>query len=312
VRKQIVTTGDFGIGLMVHVVHMTDDVAKLTAFYEDVFGGLTYMGTDEPSYLEPEDRWASLIMIGDLCIEAMAPNLPADPTKPVGRFYTKYGQHLHSVGYLVEDLVGLGNRMIEDGIYIGKPGGGKIDEMDPETYYFFPSPRDTAGLMVELCRTHMPNDPRELDTWSSLQKFWKTSHPLGIERMLHVTLGVKDLDSAVKRYVETMQAVPVADGIDASGQYKFQTLHLGDCLLQLAEPLEQDSDLGRHVARWGNMIYSITFRIKDLDSAERWLNSKGVRTSRPSAGVLAANPEDTFDSPYFFTTDVLTSDPFEA
>jgi hypothetical protein len=311
VQKQIVTTGDYGIGLMVHVVHMTGDVAKLNTFYEEVFGGLIYMGTDEPNYLPNEDRWASLIMISDLCIETMAPNMPADPAKPVGRFYTKFGEHLHSVGYLVEDLVGLGDRMIGDGIYIGMPGGGKIEKMDPNLYYFYPSPRDTAGLMVELCQTHMPNDPRELDSWTSQQKLWKTGHPLGLHRMQYVTLGVKDLDTAVKRYVETMQAVPIAEGIDAGGQYKFQTLHLGDCLLQLAEPLEETSMLGQHVARWGNMIYSITFRVSDLDSAQKWLNSKGVRTSRPSEGVLAANPEDTFNAPYFFTTTVLALDPFE-
>jgi hypothetical protein len=311
VQKQITKSGDYGIGLMVHSVHMTDDVAKLNDFYEDVFGGLMFMGVDAPSYLESEDRLASLIMISDLCIETMAPRMPVNEKKPVGKFYAKYGQHLHSVGYLVDDLPGLGDRMIEDGIYIGRPGGGKIERMEPEVMYFYPSPRDTGGLMVELCRTHMPNDPRENESWSSIVKQWERSHPLGIKRMLYVTLGCENLDVAVKRYVETLQAVPIAAGVDATGEFKFHTLALGDCLLQLAEPLVADSPLGRHVARWGNLIYSITFRVNDLDSAETWLNSKGVRTSRPAQGVLAADPADTFDAPYFFTTNVLESDPFE-
>ncbi|MEV3913106.1 VOC family protein [Streptomyces canus] len=310
-RKQAKKTGDFGIGMMIHAVHMTDDVTKLNQFYEDVFGGLVYMGVDEPNFLPPEDRWAGLIMISDLCIETMAPNTPVDAAKPVGKFYTKFGQHLHSVGYLVDDLVGLGNRMIEKGLYVGRPGGGKIEEMDPDTQYFYPSPRDTAGLMVELCKVHMPDDPRELGTWSSQRKFWETSHPLGIKRMLYVTLGVKDLESAVKTYVDVMQAVPIAEGVDGGGQYKFATVHLGDCLLQLAEPLGPHSPLGRHVAQWGNMIYSITFRVNDLDSAQKWLNGKGIRTSRPRPGLLAADPQDTFNAPYLFTTDVLEGDPFE-
>src|SRR4051794_6718152 len=76
VRKQAKKTGDFGIGMMIHAVHMTDDVTKLNQFYEDVFGGLVYMGVDEPNFLPPEDRWAGLIMISDLCIETMAPNTP--------------------------------------------------------------------------------------------------------------------------------------------------------------------------------------------------------------------------------------------
>ena len=61
-------------------------------------------------------RWAGLLLVSDLCIETMAPNMPADPTKPVGKFYTKFGRHLHSVGYKVDDLVGLGNHLIEQGL----------------------------------------------------------------------------------------------------------------------------------------------------------------------------------------------------
>jgi hypothetical protein len=33
-------TGKFGLGTMIHSVHMTDDVAQLNRFYEEVFGGL--------------------------------------------------------------------------------------------------------------------------------------------------------------------------------------------------------------------------------------------------------------------------------
>jgi len=296
---------------MIHSVHMTDDVTKLNRFYEEVFGGLIYMGVDEPQYLPPEDRLAGLIMISDFCVETMAPKFPVNEALPVGKFYSKFGQHLHSVGYKVDDLVGLGQRMIDKGIYIGKPGGGKIDEMDAETVYFYPSPRDTAGLMVELCKTDMPNDPRLLDTWTSQRKMWELVHPLGIKRMLYVTLGCKDLETAKATYIDTMQAVPIDEGIDDGQQMKYATLHLGDCLLQLAQPLDAESALGKHVAQWGNMIYSVSFRVNDLDSAEKWLNEKGVRTSRPRPGLLAANPEDTFNAPYFFTTDVIDGDPFE-
>jgi hypothetical protein len=311
VQKQVPKTGDFGIGLMIHAVHMTDDVRRLNRFYEEVFGGVTYMGVEEPNYLPAEDRWASLVMISDLCVETMAPNMPVDPVKPVGKFYSKFGEHLHSVGYLVDDLVGLGNRLTEKGVYIGKPGGGPFTALDSAAAYFYPSPRDTFGLMVELCGTSIPGDPREFDSWSSMRKFWELSHPLGIKRLLYITLGVRDIESALKAYVDLLQAIPIAEGIDDGGQYKFAIVQLGDCLLQIGEPLDEESPLGRHVARWGNMIYSFTFRVNDLDSAQAWLNSRGVRTSRPRVGLLAADPADTFNAPYFFTTDVVDNDPFE-
>ncbi|MFC8097742.1 VOC family protein [Streptomyces sp. NPDC057363] len=308
-KKKVQRTGDHGIGQMVHVVHMSDDAQQLRRFYEDVMGAYVYMGVDEPHYLPPEDRYATLLMIGDLCIETMAPKMPADPQLPVGKFYTKFGRHLHSVGYKVDDLPGLADRLLERGIYIGKPGGGRIDKLDPETLYFFPSPRDTAGLMVELCRTDMPGDPRDQETWSSLERMWR-SHPLTIERFSYVTLGVRDLAAAVKTYVDIMQAVPVQTGVDPDLAAKYATLQLGDCLLQLAEPMDAGSDLGRHVERWGNMIYSLRFKVRDLGSAESWLNKNAVRTTRVRDELIVTDVEDTFGAPIFFSTEEIEGDPF--
>jgi hypothetical protein len=309
-QKTVRKTGDYGIGLMIHSVHMTDDVPALNRFYEDVFGGLMFMGVDEPNYLPNEDRLAGLVQISDLCIETMAPRMPADPAKPVGKFYARFGQHLHSVGYKVDDLAGLGNRLIHEGVHIGAPGGGRIERMDPETVYFYPSPRDMQGLMAELCRVDMRDDPRLLNTWSSQVKFWELSHPLGIRRLAYITLGVRHLDDAVQTYVTKIQAVPVTDGIDDGGRFHYAIVQLGDCLLQLAQPLDADSPLGAHVARWGNMIYGITFRVNDLDAAQAWLQKKSIRSSRPRDGMLAADPADCYGAPYFFTTDSIPADPF--
>jgi len=308
-RRQYKTTGDYGIGNMIHFVHMTDDVNKLNDFYARVFGGYRYMGIDELNYLPPEDRWASLVMVADTCIETMAPNFPVDVNKPVGKFYSKFGQHLHSVGYKVDDLAGLADRLLEKGIYIGAPGGGKIEKLDPETVYFYPSPRDTAGLMVELCKVDMRNDPKDQDTYTELMRLYE-QHPMTFDRFSYVTLGVKDLDSAVATYVDVMQAVPIQDGIDDDLQCKYMTLQLGDCLLQLAQPLEMDSDLGRHVEKWGNCIYSLRWKVLDLDSAEAWLNKQGVRTTRLRENLVYCNVDDTHGAPMFFTTEEIPGDPF--
>jgi hypothetical protein len=308
-RRQYKTTGDYGIGNMIHFVHMTDDVNKLNDFYARVFGGYRYMGIDELNYLPPEDRWASLVMVADTCIETMAPNFPIDVNKPVGKFYSKFGQHLHSVGYKVDDLAGLADRLLSKGIYIGAPGGGKIDKLDDETVYFYPSPRDTAGLMVELCKIDMRNDPKDQDTYTELMRLYE-QHPMTFDRFSYVTLGVKDLDSAVATYVDVMQAVPIQDGIDDDLQCKYMTLQLGDCLLQLAQPLEMDSDLGRHVEKWGNCIYSLRWKVLDLDSAEAWLNKQGVRTTRLRENLVYCNVDDTHGAPMFFTTEEIPGDPF--
>ncbi|MDO9484689.1 MAG: hypothetical protein Q7K25_01300 [Actinomycetota bacterium] len=309
-RKEYKKTGDFGLGSMIHTIHMSDDVNKLNDFYRNVLGGFAFMGIDELNFLPNEDRWASLLMVSSVCIETMAPNTPVNPNFPVGKFYSKFGQHLHSVGYAVDDLPGIAARMIEKGIYIGAPGGGKIEKLEEGTMYFYPSPRDTAGLMVELCAFEM-SDPSSQDTWTELERLF-AQHPMTYDRFNYITLGVRDLDAAINTYVDIMQAIPVAEGIDDEQGFKYMTVHIGDSLLQLAQPLEADSDLGKHVEKYGNFIYSLTWKIRDIDSAEKWLNSKGVRTTRPRANLLATNPEDSLDAPLFFTTEVLPGDPFEA
>jgi hypothetical protein len=313
--KPVTKTSEYGIGQMVHVIHMTDDVAKLKEWWEDVFGGYTYMGIDEANYLPIEDRYACLLMVRDLCVEVMAPALTDagevnSPQLPVGRFYSKFGQHLHSVGYFVDDIVGLGNHMIENGIYIGKPGGGAVEKIDdPNLMYYYPSPKFTAGLMVEISKHPMPNDPREKEEWSS---FWKATsqHPLTIERFSYVTLGVRELEPAVEVYVKAFKAIPLEEGIDEDLGAKYVILHLGDCLLQIAQPLEPGSDLGRHVEQYGNFIYSLRFKVSDVDSAEAWLTKKGVKTTRPRPGLLALEPSDAFNAPIFLSDEEVKGDPF--
>jgi len=114
----------------------------------------------------------------------------------------------------------------------------------------------------------------------------------------------------VARYVDLFEAVPVHDGIDDAEGARFQILQLGDCLLRLAQPLEDNTPLGAHVARWGNMIYSTTMQVRDVSAAEEWLTKKGVGAKRLTSELLAADPADTFGAPYFFSTATIPNDPF--
>jgi hypothetical protein len=79
------------------------------------------------------------------------------------------------------------------------------------------------GLMAELCKVDMRDDPRLLETWSSQVKMWEIGHPLGIKGLAYVTLGVKDLDAASQTYIERIRAIPVAGGgVDDGGRFRYQ------------------------------------------------------------------------------------------
>jgi hypothetical protein len=58
------------------------------------------------------------------------------------------------------------------------------------------------------------------------------------------------------------------------------------------------------------MIYSLRFKVADLDSAESWLKQNNVRTSRVRDGLLVTNPEDSFNCPIFLSTEEIEGDPF--
>ncbi len=307
-ERQVKTTGPFGIGSMIHVIHMTDDVAELTAWYEDVFDAVTFMGTDELSYLPPEKRWATLVMVSDYCIEVMAPEMPVDPATPVGRFYNRFGRHFHSTGYRVADLEGLAKHLTDNEVTIGKPGGGPVEDAS-QIGYFYPSPRQTHGLMVECCRSEMRNDLRLRPEWSSLRRIW-TRHPLGIERPSHITVGVADLAHAREVYERLWMAEWLHEGSnDALGSHSLY-FQLGDSLIELAEPEDAGTHLARHVEQYHNMIYSVTWKVSDLDSVERYLKTKNIGSTRVAPGTVLADPDDCFNAVHLFSTDVVTGDPW--
>lgn len=307
-QKTIHRTSRFGLGTMIHVIHISDDVPKLDEFYEDVFGGMLFMGVDEPSYLPPEKRFASLLMVGDLCVETMAPEQPVDTTTPVGKFYDRFGSHWHSIGYCVEDLAGLGKHLQDNGVFLGKPGGGPVENFDDHVY-FYPHPRHTGGVMVECCKVEMHNDPRLRPEWSSLRKLW-LAHPLGIERLGWVTIGVRDIEEHLELYERLFEVIPVHQETNEALGRRSQFVHFGDILVELAMPTTPGTALSDHVGRYGDMIFSTTLRVVDLDRAEAHLSSKGIRTARPDAFTLEADPADTFGAPWVFTTRDIPGDPF--
>ena len=63
----------FRIGKNFHIIHMSDDLRELDGWYYDIFSVQRFM---PDSYGAAEVRDASLVLIGDLCIETLAPGVP--------------------------------------------------------------------------------------------------------------------------------------------------------------------------------------------------------------------------------------------
>src|SRR5207249_11762022 len=96
----------FTIGRNFHVIHMTDDMDALDAWYDDVF---TVNRWVSKSYAPDLKRHASLVSIGDLCIEPMQPAFEGEGWEkvPLGRFFEHWGPQWHSIAWYVDDVEGL-------------------------------------------------------------------------------------------------------------------------------------------------------------------------------------------------------------
>jgi hypothetical protein len=308
-------TGPYGFGLMYHIIHVADDVPAINAWYQKVFDADVWWPADGPNWSEIEDRYAALMAVSDLCVESMAPKQPANERYPVGRFYLRHGPRFHSLGCMVDDIDGFARFLLDNDVYIGLPGGTRMEEVPPDLYYFYPSPRSVGGLMVQITRNTdgaysaaVANDPRLQDDWEMRARRW-SEHPLGLRRLGYATMTVRDIDVTKPVIEKLWQAVPVHDGVDEGRGVRSSFLQLGHLLLELASPLSDDGPVAEFVEQNGDMLYQLTFLVDDLDAVEAYLPTVDVRCARTSDTVVTADASDCFGANYAFSTETCPGDP---
>jgi hypothetical protein len=302
-RKPVNKTGRYGLGLMVRLAHISGSVPDTVEWYRQVLGGVPTVGYPEPDYLEPEDRFMTLVMVGDLCIEVMAPAVPVREDLPVGKFHLKHGSRLHSIGTQVDDPVGLARHLTAQGARIAMPGGHSLDEMTDEVMYFFPHPRDVGGMAVELGDFSMVEgtDVRTLDGWDEFVAAWD-DHPTGIRGLSHVTFAVADLEAAARTCRKMWQLEPFETGEDDDLGTRYFLVRFGDCVLEFAQPVREGTVLQQVLARDGDMLFGLTLVATDLDVLDAHLKAHGVATTRPRPSLLVTDPSDTLGIPMSFST----------
>jgi methylmalonyl-CoA/ethylmalonyl-CoA epimerase len=94
-------------------------------------------------------------------------------------------------------------------------------------------------------------------------------------RIAHVGIAVEDLENAVSFYRDVLGVEPhppeVVDGA------RILTLPFGDAQVELLQPLEPESPVGRFLAKRGPGIHHICYRVPDLDAAVQACRKAGYR-----------------------------------
>lgn len=93
----------------------------------------------------------------------------------------------------------------------------------------------------------------------------------------HIGIAVRDLDAAMKLFQELFN-VPTAEPQNIPDQkVRAVLLPIGQSRLELLEPLEADSSVGRFLENRGEGLHHLAFNVEDVGESLDALGRQGVR-----------------------------------
>jgi Glyoxalase/Bleomycin resistance protein/Dioxygenase superfamily len=291
------------IGKLFHIIHLTGDLPALEAWYDDVFS--VRRGFLDHNYMPGEKRDASLVTVGDCVIEPLAPAFRIEgwDVMPLGRFYQRFGNHWHSIAWYTDDAGEVWQRCTDNGVRVFVEGGVRTTERPSPNAAIMTHPKDTIaqleffnpyGTLME------EKDPRLQPGWDPT--WWADNHPLGLVGLAYATVLTRDLDQARKVYTDVLGGTLVGESnSELTGTHNNYVL-VGDTVVELATPTRDGTLAADDMAANGQIFHSATFRVKDLDQAEKYLQSKGIESLARDEHTLLTSPDTTHGVPFRWTT----------
>jgi methylmalonyl-CoA/ethylmalonyl-CoA epimerase len=114
-----------------------------------------------------------------------------------------------------------------------------------------------------------------------------------LQRIDHVGIACRSLEAAVERYASTFGLAVVSEETNAEQGVREAMLvtDSGGSYVQLLEPLDEDTPVGRFITRRGEGIHHIGYAVADVTAALAEIGGNGVRLidSRPRHGSMGAS-----------------------
>jgi methylmalonyl-CoA epimerase len=123
-----------------------------------------------------------------------------------------------------------------------------------------------------------------------------------LRRISHLGMAVRDLDAAIRLYQEVF-GLPVAHRwVADEDRMEAATFRVGDLEIELMQPTDDDSPVGRFLARRGEGIHHIAYKVDDVAGALDRARDAGVQTidEKPRSGgdgrtrIGFLHPKSTF------------------
>jgi methylmalonyl-CoA/ethylmalonyl-CoA epimerase len=93
----------------------------------------------------------------------------------------------------------------------------------------------------------------------------------------HVAIAVSDLDAAIDEFRRAYQADPVSREVVEEQGVEEAMIAIGGSHIQLIQPLDEDSPVGRFIAGRGEGLHHIALAVPDIELAIAHLKDAGAR-----------------------------------
>ena len=107
-----------------------------------------------------------------------------------------------------------------------------------------------------------------------------------LQRLSHLGLAVKDLDAAIQLYERVFGLKVAHRWVAEADRMAAASFRVGDLEIELMQPLADDSPVGKFIAKRGEGIHHIAYRVEDVADALHRAREAGVATidETPRAG----------------------------
>jgi methylmalonyl-CoA/ethylmalonyl-CoA epimerase len=93
----------------------------------------------------------------------------------------------------------------------------------------------------------------------------------------HVAIAVHDLDAAITEFAAQYLAEPISREVVAEQGVEEAMIAIGGSQVQLLQPLNADSPVGRFLNQHGEGLHHVAFAVPDLEAALEHLRTTGAR-----------------------------------
>jgi len=98
-----------------------------------------------------------------------------------------------------------------------------------------------------------------------------------IEKLDHIGVAVKDLDQAMRLYKEVFGIEPGLVYESSHTEAKIAFFPIGDMRVELIQPVNPESTMGKFLEKRGEGIHHIAYKVKNVDGSLSHVEAKGVQ-----------------------------------